>query len=66
MADGDLPSWNESPARAAALDFVARVTVEGSPDFLAVPERIGTSPFRMSFQTLRNNGLRRDRSRRSR
>jgi phosphoglycolate phosphatase-like HAD superfamily hydrolase len=35
-----LPSWNEGPARSAIVDFVARVTRQGGPDFVAPPERI--------------------------
>jgi len=37
-----LPSWNDGDARQAILDFVARVTREGSPDFVPVAERIAT------------------------
>jgi len=40
MADRALPSWNEGPARTAILDFVARVTAEGSPDYVRPVERI--------------------------
>jgi hypothetical protein len=35
-----LPSWNAGPARDAILDFVARVTTEGGPDFVPPDERI--------------------------
>jgi phosphoglycolate phosphatase-like HAD superfamily hydrolase len=35
-----LKSWNEGAARRAIVDFVGRVTKEGSPEFVAVPERI--------------------------
>jgi hypothetical protein len=35
-----LPSWNEGPARRAIVDFVARVTKEGGPDFVPTAERI--------------------------
>ncbi|MEM7192681.1 MAG: HAD family hydrolase [Pseudomonadota bacterium] len=35
-----LPSWNESGVKASILDYVARVTTEGSPDFVPRPERI--------------------------
>ncbi len=38
--DDPLPSWNRSAARDAVLGFVARVTDEGSPDFLPAPERV--------------------------
>src|SRR5262245_33946561 len=37
-----LPSWNDTPAKKAILDFVARVTKEGGPDFVPVAERIAT------------------------
>ena len=37
-----LPSWNEGPAKKAIGDFVARVTNEGSSDFVPVAERIAT------------------------
>ncbi len=37
-----LPNWNEGPAKAAILDFVARVTKEGGPDFVPPPQRIAT------------------------
>jgi phosphoglycolate phosphatase-like HAD superfamily hydrolase len=35
-----LPSWNDGAAKSAILDFVARVTNEGGPDFVPPPERI--------------------------
>lgn len=35
-----LPSWNDSAARRAIVGFVARVTAEGSPDFVAPAERV--------------------------
>ena len=35
-----LPSWNEGPAKQGILAFIARVTQEGSPDFLPLAERI--------------------------
>ena len=35
-----LPSWNDGPTKRAILDFVAKTTKEGSPDFVAPPERI--------------------------
>jgi phosphoglycolate phosphatase-like HAD superfamily hydrolase len=42
-ADPDpLPSWNEGPTKQAILDFVARVTKEGGPDYVAPPERIAS------------------------
>jgi phosphoglycolate phosphatase-like HAD superfamily hydrolase len=37
-----LPSWNDGPAKTAIVDFVTRVTKEGGPDFVPVPERIAT------------------------
>src|SRR5688500_16759115 len=35
-----LPSWNETEARHAIVEFVAKVTTPGSPDFVAPAERI--------------------------
>ena len=35
-----LPSWNDGPSKKAITDFVAKVTKEGSPDFVAPAERI--------------------------
>lgn len=35
-----LPSWDEGRAKKAILGFVARVTKEGSRDFVPVPERV--------------------------
>ncbi len=37
-----LASWNDGPAKKSILDFVARVTKEGSPDFVPPAERIAT------------------------
>jgi phosphoserine phosphatase len=37
-----LPSWNDGPAKQAVLDFVARVTKPGGPDFVPVADRIAT------------------------
>src|SRR5512136_2778893 len=37
-----LPSWNDGPAKSSILDFVAKVTKEGSPDFVPPAERIAT------------------------
>lgn len=37
-----LPSWNESPRKQAILEFVARVTRQGGPDYVAPAERIAT------------------------
>jgi hypothetical protein len=42
QAAGPLPSWNDGKAKQAIADFVARVTNEGSPDFVPVAERIAT------------------------
>jgi phosphoglycolate phosphatase-like HAD superfamily hydrolase len=35
-----LASWNEGPAKAAIVDFIARVTKSGTPDFIPPAERI--------------------------
>jgi phosphoserine phosphatase len=37
-----LPSWNDSPAKKAIIEFVTRVTKEGGPDFVPPAERIAT------------------------
>jgi hypothetical protein len=41
-AQDPLPSWNDGPARKAIIAFVEKVTKDGSPDFVPVPERIAT------------------------
>ena len=35
-----LPSWSDGPAKRGILAFVAKVTKDGSPDFLPLAERI--------------------------
>ena len=35
-----LPSWNDGPAKKSIVDFVAKVTKTGGPDFVPIPERI--------------------------
>jgi phosphoglycolate phosphatase-like HAD superfamily hydrolase len=43
LAQGDpLPSWNDGPTKDSILDFVARVTKEGSPDYVKPADRIAT------------------------
>jgi len=37
-----LPSWNEGAPKKAIVAFVEKVTRQGSPDFVPVPERIAT------------------------
>ncbi len=37
-----LPSWNDGKAKQSIIDFVAKVTKEGSPDFAPTAERIAT------------------------
>src|SRR5260221_3273852 len=37
-----LPSWNDGPNKQAIISFVEKVTKEGSPDFVPLPERIAT------------------------
>ncbi len=39
-ADDVLPSWRDTGPRQAIIDFVAKVTQEGSPDFVPAVERI--------------------------
>jgi phosphoglycolate phosphatase-like HAD superfamily hydrolase len=40
LAADPLPSWNNGPAKQSIMAFVEKVTKEGSPDFVPVPERI--------------------------
>jgi phosphoserine phosphatase len=37
-----LPSWNDGAAKKALIEFVAKVTNKGSPDFVPPAERIAT------------------------
>jgi phosphoglycolate phosphatase-like HAD superfamily hydrolase len=37
-----LPSWNDGPIKKSITDFVSRVTTQGGPDFVPIPERIAT------------------------
>jgi phosphoglycolate phosphatase-like HAD superfamily hydrolase len=37
-----LPSWADGPAKQAIVEFVAKTTKAGSPDFVPLPERIAT------------------------
>ena len=37
-----LPSWKDGKAKQSILDFVAKVTTPGSPDFVPAAERIAT------------------------
>lgn len=37
-----LPSWNDTDRKKAIISFVEKVTKEGAPDFVPVPERIAT------------------------
>jgi hypothetical protein len=41
-AEDPLPSWNDTPTKKTIVAFVERVTTEGGPDFVPVPERIAT------------------------
>ncbi len=40
--DDPLPSWNDGSIKNSVVDFVARVTTEGGPDFVSPAERIAT------------------------
>ena len=42
LAQDPLPSWNDGPAKKSITEFVAKVTKEGSPDFVPSEERIAT------------------------
>ena len=39
-ADDPLPSWNAGPAKSAIVDFVGRITTEGSPQYVVPAKRI--------------------------
>jgi phosphoglycolate phosphatase-like HAD superfamily hydrolase len=39
-AEDPLPSWNDTAPKQAIVAFVAKVTKQGSPEFVPVPERI--------------------------
>ncbi len=40
LAADPLPSWHDRTARQAIVSFIARVTTEGGPDYVAPSERI--------------------------
>jgi hypothetical protein len=40
IAADPLPSWNDGPVKQGILAFIAKVTKEGTPDFLPLAERI--------------------------
>lgn len=42
QAQDQLPSWNDGPNKQAIVDFVAKTTNDGSPDFVPPEERIAT------------------------
>jgi len=42
VATDPLPSWNDGSAKQSIVSFVEKVTREGSPAFVPVPERIAT------------------------
>jgi phosphoserine phosphatase len=42
LAADPLPSWNDGPTKQSIFSFVEKVTKEGSPSFVPVPERIAT------------------------
>ncbi|MGH6735891.1 MAG: HAD family hydrolase [Methyloceanibacter sp.] len=41
-ADDPLPSWNDGSVKESIVDFVLRVTTDGSPDYVAPANRIAT------------------------
>jgi phosphoglycolate phosphatase-like HAD superfamily hydrolase len=41
-AQDPLSSWNDGPAKQSIVEFVAKVTKEGSPDFVPPEQRIAT------------------------
>jgi len=42
LAADPLSSWNDGPTKQSILSFVEKVTKEGSPSLIPVPERIAT------------------------
>ncbi|MBL8884257.1 MAG: haloacid dehalogenase-like hydrolase [Hyphomicrobium sp.] len=40
FADDQLPSWNDGPHKQAIINFVEKVTKQGTPDFVAPDDRI--------------------------
>ena len=42
QSDDSLPSWKDGKAKQSIIDFVTKVTQEGSPDFVPPAERIAT------------------------
>ena len=42
LADDPLSSWNDGATKQSIISFVEKVTTEGSPSFVPVPERIAT------------------------
>jgi hypothetical protein len=42
LAADPLPSWNDGLAKQTIVGFVGKVTREGTPDFVPVPERVAT------------------------
>ena len=42
FAADPLPSWNDGPTKQGIISFVEKVTKEGSPSFVPIPERIAT------------------------
>jgi len=42
LAADPLPSWNDSPRKKAIITFVEKVTMQDSPDFVPIAERIAT------------------------
>ena len=41
-ASDPLPSWNEGESKKAIIEFVTKVTTDGSQDYIAEPKRIAT------------------------
>ncbi len=40
MSVAELAAWNDGPTKSAIVDFVARVTTEGGPDYVAPEARV--------------------------
>jgi hypothetical protein len=42
QAQDPLPSWNDGPVKKSIIEFVTKVTNEGTPDFVPPAERVAT------------------------
>ncbi|MBC7450184.1 MAG: haloacid dehalogenase-like hydrolase, partial [Cytophagales bacterium] len=42
VSSDPLSSWNEGPLKQSIIDYVTKVSKEGSPDFIPVADRVAT------------------------